>query len=100
MVGMSGWLIPLRTSCQGGGRLLLHGMAGILHQHAIGGGSDARAATYLQLRIGDTPTLFGVGIDHNVLTASLKAVVSGLLRSGVALARPRPQPLRQPDATA
>ena len=56
------------------------------HEHAIakgpGTGSSARAAAYLELRIADTRTLFGVGIDGNIVTASMKAVVSGLLRSG------------------
>ena len=71
-----------------------------LHQHAIGAGSQARAATYLQLRFGDTAPLFGVGIDQNVLTASMKAVVSGLLRSGATLRRPRPLATARPDVTA
>ncbi len=55
------------------------------HEHAIGAGAQARAAAYLELRIDDTRTLFGVGIDNNILTASIKAIVSGLLRSSVAL---------------
>ena len=63
-----------------------------LHQHAIGAGAQARAATYLQLRFGETAALFGVGIDHSVITASMKAVVSGLLRSGAPLALQRRQP--------
>ena len=77
-----------------------------LHQHAIGAGSQARAATYLHLRFGDTAPLFGVGIDQNVLTASMKAVVSGLLRSGEPLmqpptqSQPHPQPAVRPDVTA
>ncbi len=50
------------------------------HEHAIGSGAQARAAAYLELRIGDTRTLFGVGIDANIVTASMKAVLSGLLR--------------------
>ena len=50
------------------------------HEHAIGSGAQARAAAYLELRIGDTRTLFGVGIDANIVTASIKAVLSGLLR--------------------
>ncbi len=52
------------------------------HQHAIGTGASARAAAYLELRIADTRTLFGMGIDANIVTASMKAVASGLLRSG------------------
>ena len=55
------------------------------HEHAIGSGAQARAAAYLELRIGDTRTLFGVGIDANIVTASKKAVMSGLQRCGVAL---------------
>jgi 2-isopropylmalate synthase len=59
------------------------------HEHAIGSGAQARAAAYLELRIADTRTLFGVGIDANIVTASMKAVVSGLLRSGIALGTSR-----------
>ena len=56
------------------------------HEHAIGSGADARAVAYLELRIGknasEGQTLFGVGIDANIVSASLKAIVSGLSRSG------------------
>jgi 2-isopropylmalate synthase len=41
------------------------------------GRRQARAAAYLELRIGDQRTLFGVGIDANIVTASMKAVLSG-----------------------
>jgi len=50
------------------------------HQHAIGAGADAQAVAYLELRI-DDQTLFGVGIDANIVSASLKAIVSGLERA-------------------
>ncbi|HZW13135.1 MAG TPA: 2-isopropylmalate synthase [Noviherbaspirillum sp.] len=50
------------------------------HEHAIGSGSDARAACYIELRVADEPTRFGVGIDENIVTASFKAVVSALNR--------------------
>ena len=55
------------------------------HEHAIGSGAQARAAAYLELRVGDARTLYGVGIDANIVTASMKAVLSGLARAGVAL---------------
>ncbi|MEQ1683506.1 MAG: 2-isopropylmalate synthase [Burkholderiaceae bacterium] len=55
------------------------------HEHAIGSGADARAVAYLELRIGESQTLFGVGIDANIVSASLKAIVSGLSRSGSAV---------------
>ena len=70
------------------------------HEHAIGAGAQARAAAYLELRIADTRTLFGVGIDDNIVTASMKAVVSGLLRSGATLAAPRRDTEITPITTA
>ncbi|RQO56447.1 2-isopropylmalate synthase [Paucibacter sp. KBW04] len=51
------------------------------HEHAIGSGANARAVAYLELRIGESQTLFGVGIDANIVSASLKAIVSGLNRA-------------------
>ncbi len=51
------------------------------HEHAIGGGAAARAAAYVELRVGGQPPLFGVGIDANIVDASLKAVLSGLARA-------------------
>ncbi|NEX61685.1 2-isopropylmalate synthase [Noviherbaspirillum galbum] len=50
------------------------------HEHAIGGGSDARAACYVELRVNGGATLFGVGIDENIVTASFKAVLSAVNR--------------------
>ncbi|WP_088282984.1 2-isopropylmalate synthase [Ideonella sp. A 288] len=55
------------------------------HEHAIGSGAQARAAAYLELRIDGDRTLFGVGIDANIVTASMKAVLSGLRRAGAEL---------------
>ena len=51
------------------------------HEHSIGSGADAKAVAYLELRIGDATTVFGVGIDDNIVLASLKAIVSGLGRA-------------------
>ena len=50
------------------------------HEHAIGSGADARAACYVELRVGNGPTLFGAGIDSNIVTASFKAVLSAVNR--------------------
>jgi 2-isopropylmalate synthase len=52
------------------------------HEHAIGAGANAQAVAYLELRIGDR-TLFGVGLDSNIVSASLKAIVSGLQRANM-----------------
>ena len=51
-------------------------------EHAIGSGANAQAVAYLELRVGDH-TLFGVGLDADILTASLKGILSGLTRAGV-----------------
>lgn len=48
------------------------------HEHAIGRGADAKAAAYIEMRVGEGATLFGVGVDSNIVTASFKAVLSGL----------------------
>ena len=53
----------------------------VVHEHALGEGAKARAATYIDLRVGDQGPIFGVGIDPNIVTASLKAVLSGLNRA-------------------
>ena len=50
------------------------------HEHAIGTGADAQAVCYVELRLGNGPTLFGVGIDANIVTASFKAVLSAVNR--------------------
>jgi 2-isopropylmalate synthase len=52
------------------------------HEHATGSGANAQAVAYLELRI-DEQTLFGVGMDGNIVSASLKAILSGLHRSKI-----------------
>jgi 2-isopropylmalate synthase len=52
------------------------------HEHALGAGAQARAAAYIELRVG-TQVLFGAGIDANIVNAPLKALLSGLARAGV-----------------
>lgn len=50
------------------------------HEHATGSGADAQAVCYVELRVGNSATLFGVGLDGNIVTASFKAVLSALNR--------------------
>lgn len=57
------------------------------HQHAIGAGADARSVAYVEMRMGDSRTLFGVGIDADTTAAALKAIVSGMQRAGGAQAQ-------------
>jgi 2-isopropylmalate synthase len=49
-------------------------------EHAIGGGASTSAVAYVELKFPDGGTFFGVGIDKNIVAASLKAVVSGVNR--------------------
>lgn len=49
-------------------------------EHAIGSGEDAQACAYVEVKTGDK-TLFGVGIDADIVTASLRALVSAANRS-------------------
>ena len=51
------------------------------HEHAVGGGAQARAAAYLEVRVDGGEAAFGVGIDANIVHASMKAVLSGVMRS-------------------
>jgi 2-isopropylmalate synthase len=48
-------------------------------EHALGEGADARAAAYVEARIGGK-TRWGVGLDASIVTASLRAVVSAVNR--------------------
>ncbi|HTO84513.1 MAG TPA: 2-isopropylmalate synthase [Methylomirabilota bacterium] len=50
-------------------------------EHAIGAGADTSAAAYVELRLDGQRSLFGVGIDANIVTASLKAVISAVNRA-------------------
>ncbi len=50
------------------------------HEHAIGSGAHVQAVAYLELRVGQQ-TVFGVGRDANIVSASLKAIISGLQRA-------------------
>ncbi len=51
-------------------------------EHAMGHGANATAVAYVELRLEGGEALFGVGIDKNIVVASLKAVVSGVNRAG------------------
>ncbi len=49
-------------------------------EHAIGHGADAQAAAYVECRTSDGRTVFGVGIDADIATASVRAVLSAANR--------------------
>ncbi|MDX1297416.1 MAG: 2-isopropylmalate synthase [Pseudomonas sp.] len=50
-------------------------------EHAIGAGTNAKAAAYIELRVNGGRALHGVGIDENLTTASFRALFSALNRS-------------------
>jgi 2-isopropylmalate synthase len=50
------------------------------HEDAVSAGADAQAAAYVQIRDIDASTLYGVGMDSDIVTASLKAVASAATR--------------------
>ncbi|MQW75398.1 2-isopropylmalate synthase [Nocardioides sp. dk4132] len=49
-------------------------------EHALSAGGDALAAAYVECAVGDK-VLWGVGVDANIVTASLKAVISAVNRA-------------------
>ncbi|WP_454118933.1 2-isopropylmalate synthase [Microbacterium lacticum] len=49
-------------------------------EHTLSAGGDAQAAAYVDLQV-DGERLWGVGIDGDISTASLKAIVSGVNRA-------------------
>ncbi|HEX6233823.1 MAG TPA: 2-isopropylmalate synthase [Jiangellaceae bacterium] len=49
-------------------------------EHALSAGADAKAAAYVECSIGGN-VYWGVGIDPNIVTASLRAVVSAVNRA-------------------
>ena len=51
------------------------------NEHAIGAGTNAKAAAYIELRVDGERAVHGVGIDENITTASFKALFSALNRS-------------------
>ncbi len=54
-------------------------------EHALGAGTDAQAAAYAQCALPDGEVVWGVGIDEDVATASVRAILSA---ANAAAARP------------
>jgi len=50
-------------------------------EHALSAGGDALAAAYVECSVDDR-IFWGVGVDANIVTASLKAVISAVNRAG------------------
>ncbi len=48
-------------------------------EHAVTGGADSKAVSYIQLKHGDE-TIFGVGMDSNISIASIKGIICAINR--------------------
>lgn len=49
-------------------------------EHALNGGSSAKAAAYIELEASDGRVAWGAGVDTDIIIASIKAVLSSLNR--------------------
>jgi 2-isopropylmalate synthase len=50
-------------------------------QHAVGNGADAQSVAYVEMRVDESMSLFGVGMDSDTTAAAFKALVSGVQRA-------------------
>lgn len=50
-------------------------------EHTLSASGDAQAAAYIELKLDGGDPLWGVGIDGDIATASLKALISGVNRA-------------------
>jgi len=51
------------------------------NEHSLGGGAEARAVSYIQLKFADGRSLYGAGVDTNIEVASIRAIISALNRA-------------------
>ena len=58
------------------------------HEHSIGSGSGVSAVCYIELKVGEYSASFGVAKDSNIMTAAIKALVSGVNRRMVGVVSP------------
>ena len=75
-IGEGGGSIEAFTKALNSG---LEGTVAVLdyHEHAIGSGADAKAVCYIELSV-DGDELWGIGMHSDIVSASLRAIISGL----------------------
>jgi 2-isopropylmalate synthase len=71
---------PISAFCDALGSLGIEVRVLDYTEHALSAGSDAQAAAYVECEVGGR-ALWGVGIDTNTVTASLRAVLSAVNRA-------------------
>jgi len=49
-------------------------------EHSVGEGSDVAAVCYVEMKVGNTKSVFGVGKDSNIIAAAIKALINGVNR--------------------
>jgi 2-isopropylmalate synthase len=49
-------------------------------EHALTSGENARAAAYVECSVGGGDAHWGIGVDENIVTASLRAITSAVNR--------------------
>ncbi|CAN5854415.1 2-isopropylmalate synthase [soil metagenome] len=52
-------------------------------EHSLGAGAEASAISYIQIKLADGKTLWGVGVDTNIELASIKAILSAVNRASI-----------------
>ena len=72
---------PISAFCDALGSIGVEARVLDYTEHALSAGSDAQAAAFVECEVGGQ-VLWGVGIDTNTVTASLKAVLSAINRVG------------------
>jgi len=71
---------PISAFCDALGSLGIEVRVLDYTEHALSAGSDAQAAAYVECEVGGR-ALWGVGVDTNTVTASLRAVLSAVNRA-------------------
>jgi 2-isopropylmalate synthase len=54
------------------------------NEHSLGEGADSKAAAYIQIKTDHGLSLYGAGIDTNIETASIRALLSAMNRAAKA----------------
>jgi 2-isopropylmalate synthase len=49
-------------------------------EHSVGEGSDVAAVCYVEMKVGNNKSVFGVGKDSNIIAAAIKALINGMNR--------------------
>lgn len=54
-------------------------------EHSVGEGSDVAAVCYVEMKVGNNKSVFGVGKDSNIIAAAIKALINGVNRNHTVL---------------